>query len=66
MIEVSLYPNGYPWKCAGTRNYSKVFIEAGKPKYIDYEHYTKRDFIPTTQNEISINNYLNTEYCLNK
>ena len=66
MIEVPLYPNGYPCKCSVNCNYSKAYEDAGKPKYIDYETYIKKDFIPESKNQELINNYLNTKYCLNK
>ena len=45
MIEVPLYPNGYPCKCSVNCNYSKAYEDAGKPKYIDYETYIK-NFTP--------------------
>tara|TARA_B100001175_G_C19354742_1_gene564142 strand:+ start:194 stop:364 length:171 start_codon:yes stop_codon:yes gene_type:complete len=37
MIEVPVYPSGYPCKCYGSCNYSKAYEDAGMPKYIDYE-----------------------------
>lgn len=66
MIEVPLYPNGYPCKCSVNCNYSKAYEDAGKPKYIDYETYIKKDFIPESKQEALIHNYINTKYCLNK
>ena len=44
MIEVPLYPNGYPCKCSVNCNYSKAYKDAGKPKYIDYENLYKKRF----------------------
>ena len=44
MIEVHLYPNGYPCKCSGKCNYSKAYEDAGKPIYIDFEKFTQKDF----------------------
>ncbi len=35
MIDVPLYPKGYPCKCSGTCNYSKLYEKAGKPLQID-------------------------------
>ena len=66
MIEVPLYPSGYPCKCSGKCNYSKAYEDAGKPKYIDYEKFINKDFSPVNKEEILINNYLKTEYCLKK
>ena len=66
MIVVPLYPNGYPCKCSVNCNYSKAYEDAGKPKYIDYETYIKKDFTPQSKQEALIHNYINTKYCLNK
>tara|TARA_A100001011_G_scaffold333174_1_gene360755 strand:+ start:83 stop:283 length:201 start_codon:yes stop_codon:yes gene_type:complete len=66
MIEVPLYPNGYPCKCSGACDYSKAFENAGKPTYIDYETYIKEDFVPDSKQQELIHKYLNTKYCLNK
>ena len=64
MIEVPLYPNGYPCKCSGKCNYSKAYEDAGKPRYIDFEKFTRKDFSPISEEEILISKYLKTEYCL--
>ena len=66
MIEVPLYPNGYPCKCSGKCNYSKACEDAGKPKYIDFDKFIGKDFSPISDEQILIYNYLNTNYCLNK
>tara|TARA_Y100001958_G_C20882014_1_gene311869 strand:- start:219 stop:419 length:201 start_codon:yes stop_codon:yes gene_type:complete len=66
MNEVPLYPNGHPCRCSGACNYSKAFENAGKPNYIDYETYIKKDFIPKSKQQKLINEFLNTKYCLNK
>ena len=66
MIEVPLYPNGYPCKCSGACDYSKAYENAGKPTFIDYETYVKKDFIPKTEQEELILKYLNTCYCEKK
>ena len=66
MTEVPLYPNGYPCKCSGKCNYSKAYEDAGKPRYIDFEKFTQKYISPISDEEILINNYLKTEYCLNK
>ena len=66
MIQVPLYPNGYPCKCKVNCNYSKAYEDAGKPKFIDYEIYTKKNFIPESKNQKLINDFLNAKYCLNK
>ena len=63
MIEVPLYPNGYPCKCSGACNYSKAYENAGKPTYIDYETYVKKDFIPKTDQEELILKFLQTSVC---
>ena len=39
---------------------------AGKPNYIDYETYIKKDFILKSKQQKLINEFLNTKYCLNK
>ena len=62
MIEVPLYPNGYPCKCSGACDYSKAYENAGKPTFIDYETYVKKDFIPKTEQEELILKYLHTCY----
>ena len=49
----------------GVRNNEVIWIDE-KPKYIDYESYTKKDFIPESKNQELINNFLNAKYCLNK
>jgi len=66
MIDVPLYPNGYPCKCSGKCDYSKAYERAGKPLQIDYESYIKRDYIPATKKQRLILEYLQTTYCLNK
>ena len=73
MIEVPVYPNGYPCKCSGKCDYSRAFEDAGKPLFIDYESYVKKDFCPTSSEvcptsaeERAIHRYLKTPYCLNK
>jgi|TARA_A100001011_G_scaffold100020_1_gene105388 hypothetical protein len=66
MIEVPLYPDGYPCKCSGNCDYSKAYIDAGKPLFIDYESYIKKGFQPQNEKEKKILNYLTTTYCLNK
>ena len=66
MIEVPLYPNGYPCKCSGKCDYSKAFEEAGMPSFIDYEKYIAKDFEPVSNEEKLIYKYLKTTYCLNK
>ena len=66
MIPVPLYPDGYPCKCSGKFDYSKAYIDAGKPLFIDYESYTKRGFAPRNKKEKKILEYLTTTYCLNK
>ena len=66
MIEVPLYPNGYPCKCSGACDYSKAYENAGKPTFIDYETYVKKDFIPKTEQEELILKYLHTCYCEKK
>lgn len=66
MIEVPLYPNGYPCKCSGACDYSKAFEDAGKPRYIDFDKFIGKDFSPISDEEILIYNYLITEYCLKK
>ena len=66
MIEVPLYPTGYPCKCDGNCHYSKAYIDAGKPLFIDYESYIKKGFQPQNEKEKSIKKYLTTTYCLNK
>ena len=66
MIEVPVYPNGYPCKCSGACDYSKAYEDAGKPLFIDYESYIKKDFCPTSAEERAIHKYLNTPYCLKK
>ena len=40
MIEVPLYPNGYPCKCSGAYGYPKAYESAGMPKHIEYEKYS--------------------------
>ena len=66
MIEVPLYPNGYPCKCSGKCNYSKAYEDAIKPRYIDFDKSIRKDFSPISDQDILIKNYLETEYCLNK
>ena len=66
MIEVHLYPECYPCKCSGKCNYSKAYEDAGKPKNIDFDKFIGKDFLPKNEVEFLINNYLKTEYCLNK
>tara|TARA_B100000989_G_scaffold257520_1_gene207097 strand:+ start:313 stop:513 length:201 start_codon:yes stop_codon:yes gene_type:complete len=66
MIEIPLYPDGYPCKCSGACNYSKAFENAGKPSFIDYEIYLKKDFITESKQQELIHDFLNTRYCLNK
>ena len=66
MIEVPLYPDGYTCKCSGNCDYSKAYIDAGKPLFIDYESYIKKGFQPQNEKEKKILNYLTTTYCLNK
>ena len=70
MIEVPLYPNGYPCKCSGKCNYSKAYEDAGKPKYINYEKFINKDFSLVNEEEILIklsdlpfvkNNYLDID-----
>ena len=56
MIEVPLYPNGYPCKCSGKCNYSKAYEDAGKPKYIDFDKFIGKDFSPISDEEILIYN----------
>ena len=66
MIQVPIYSSGYPCKCNGSCDYSKAYEEAGMPKYIDYEKYIKKDFKPLTTQDILIDAYLKTKYCLKK
>ena len=66
MIEVPVYPSGYPCKCNGSCNYSKAYEDAGMPKYIDYEYYIKKDFESMSMDEYFTYKYLNTKYCLKK
>jgi|TARA_A100001015_G_scaffold318673_1_gene439249 hypothetical protein len=66
MIDVPLYPNGYPCKCSGKCDYSKAYEKAGKPLQIDYESYVRKGFTPATKKEKLIYKYLNTQYCLKK
>tara|TARA_B100000287_G_C20145375_1_gene587952 strand:- start:209 stop:409 length:201 start_codon:yes stop_codon:yes gene_type:complete len=66
MIEVPLYPNGYPCKCSGKCNYSKAYEAAGKPKYIDFDKFTGKNFSPISDEDILIYNYIKIEYCLKK
>lgn len=63
MIQVPLYPYGYPCKCSGACDYSKAYEDAGMPKMIDYESYIKKGFVPTSIEEKAIHKYLNTPYC---
>jgi|TARA_B100000767_G_C19533269_1_gene437560 hypothetical protein len=66
MIQVPIYSSGYPCKCNGSCDYSKAYEDAGMPKYIDYEKYIKKDFKPLTTQDILIDAYLKTKYCLKK
>ena len=66
MIQVPLYPSGYPCKCNGNCDYSKAYEDAGKPLFIDYEVYVKKGFIPETNEQKLIQDYLKTPYCLKK
>ena len=66
MIQVPLYPSGYPCKCNGNCDYSKAYEDAGKPLFIDYEVYVKKGFIPETNKQKLIQDYLKTPYCLKK
>ena len=66
MIQVPIYPSGYPCKCNGSCDHSKAYEDAGMPKYIDYEKYIKKDFKPITTKDILIDFYLKTKYCLKK
>ena len=66
MIEVPVYPSGYPCKCNGACNYSKAYECAGMPKYIDYDKYTTKDFVANTKQDVLIHAYLKTKYCLKK
>ena len=51
MIPVPLYASGYPCKCNGNCDYSKAYIDAGKPLFIDYESYIKKGFQPQNEKE---------------
>ena len=66
MIEVPVYPNGYPCKCSGNCSFSKAFEDAGKPLFIDYESHIKKGFIPTTAEEQAIDKFLKSTYCDNR
>ena len=66
MIQVPIYSSGYPCKCNGSCDYSKAYEDAGMPKYIAYEKYIKKDFKPLTTQDILIDAYLKTKYCLKK
>ena len=66
MTEVPLYTNDYPCKYSGKFNYSKAYEDAGKPKYIDFDKFIGKDLSPISEEEILINNYIKSEYCLNK
>jgi hypothetical protein len=66
MIQVPVYPSGYPCKCNGSCDHSNAYEDAGKPKYIDYEKFIKKDFKPITTKDILIDFYLKTKYCLKK
>tara|TARA_B100001093_G_scaffold27470_1_gene24106 strand:- start:1340 stop:1540 length:201 start_codon:yes stop_codon:yes gene_type:complete len=66
VIPVPVYASGYPCKCNGSCNYSRDYEKAGMPRFIDYESYVKKGFVPATNKEKSILTYLNTNYCLNK
>jgi len=66
MIAVPLYASGYPCKCNGSCNYSKAYEEAGMPRYIDYEKYIKKNFVAETKQDLLVDAYLKTKYCLNK
>ena len=64
MIPVPLYPTDYSCKCNGNCDYSKAYIDAGKPLFIDYESYTKKGFQPQNEKETKMLKYLTTTYCL--
>ena len=66
MIQVPIYPSGYPCKCNGSCDHSKAYEDAGKPKNIDYEKFIKKGFKPITTKDILIDFYLKTKYCLKK
>jgi len=66
VIPVPVYPSGYPCKCNGNCDYSRAYERAGKPRFIDYESYVKKGFVPATNKEKSILAYLKTTYCLKK
>ena len=61
MIEVPIYPNGYPCKCSGKCNYSKAYEDAGKPKYIDFDKLIRKRLFPISEEDILINNYLKSK-----
>ena len=45
-------------------NYFKAYEDAGKLKYINFDKSTGKDFLPISEEEVLINNYLETQYCL--
>ena len=66
MIKVPLYPSGYPYKCNGNCDYSKAYMDAGKPLFIDYKRCIKKGYQPQNEKETKLLKYLTTTYCLNK
>tara|TARA_B100000085_G_scaffold266358_1_gene274957 strand:- start:98 stop:298 length:201 start_codon:yes stop_codon:yes gene_type:complete len=66
MTEVPIHPNGFPCKCSGKCNHFKAYEDTGKPKYIDFDKFIGKDFFSKNEVDFLINNYLKTEYCLNK
>ena len=45
---------------------SKLFQDVGKPNFIDYESYIKKDFAPLNEKEKNLLKYLTTTYFINK
>ena len=66
LFNVPLYADGFPCKCSGNCNYSKSYIEAGKPLQLDYEKYISKGFEPISIEEKLIQKFLRTPYCLKK
>ena len=65
MIPISVYASGYPCKCNGKFNFSKVYEKAGKPPLYE-EGILSKDFIDATEQEKYIKEFLNTTYCFKK
>ena len=63
MIKFLYIPQATP-KCNGNFDYSKAYIDSGKPLFIDYESYTKKGFQPQNEKETKMLKYLTTTYCL--